>query len=168
MFARRAFPGLAFTLALAACAPPAQQQSAAPAAVDSAAVKSAVAALWQRWAAADTAGDVAALGAMVADSARIDVRGLPPFQSRAAWQAASEMAMKSMDITSMTITAEATTAISNELAYESGNYIEQTVTGGKGATDYGRYAGALRKYPDGQWRIAYIMVFSDSTVPVKK
>jgi uncharacterized protein (TIGR02246 family) len=168
MLARRAFPSLAFITALAACGPKPTQQAAPPATVDSAAVKSAVSALWQRWVAADTAGDVAALASMVADSARIDVRGMPPFLGRAAWQAATETAMKSMHVASMSITPEMTTAISNELAYETGNYTEQTVTGGKTAMDYGRYAGALRKDPDGQWRIAYIMVFSDSIVPVKK
>jgi len=168
MLVRRAFPGFAFLVGLAACAPKAEQQAAAAPAIDSAAVRSATAAFWQRWAAADTAGDVAALRAMVGDSARLDVRGLPPMLGRAAFAAALEPMLKAMKVVSEVITPEMTTAISNELAYETGNYTEQTVTDGKAAMNYGRYAGALARYPDGQWRIAYIMVFSDSIVPVKK
>jgi len=168
MPARRAVSGLAFIVVLAACTPPAPQQAAAAPVVDSAAVRSATLAFWQRWAAADTAGDVAAIGAMVADSSRVDVRGSPPMIGRAAFVAAAEPMMKAMKVESEVITPETTVAISNELAYETGNYTERTRTGGKAAMNYGRYAGALRKYPDGQWRIAYIMVFSDSTVPVKQ
>ena len=168
MFTRRACPGLAFLIALAACGPQAQQQAAASPVVDSAAVKSATVAFWQRWAAADTAGDRAALTAMVGDSARLDVRGLSPLLGRAAFAAALEPMIKARKVVSEVITPEATVAISNELAYETGNYTEQTLAAGKVERDYGRYAGALAKYPDGQWRIAYIMVFSDSIVPVKK
>lgn len=167
MFARRAWSGLAFTLGLGACGPQAQQQAAAPPAVDSAAVRSAASAFWQKWAAADTAGDATAIAAMVGDSARLDVRGLPPMIGRAAFAAAIGPMLKSMKVVSEAITAEATTAISNELAYETGNYTEETLTGGKAATDYGRYAGALRRYADGEWRLAYLMAFSDSTVPKK-
>lgn len=168
MFARRAFASLALALPVAACAKPADQVAAAPAAVDSAAVRAGVADLWQRWVTADTAGNIDALVAMVSDSVRIDMRGMPPMLGRAAWKAMAEAGYKTTKYTSMSITPGMTFPVSNELAYEYGNYTEGSSTGGKSMMDYGRYATALRKDTDGQWRIAYIMVFADSTVPVKK
>ena len=168
MFARRALASLALAITIAACAKPAEQTAAAPAAVDSTAVRAGVADLWQRWIAADTAGNVDALVGMVADSVRIDMRGMPPMIGRAAWKAMAEAGYKTTKYTSMTITPGATFPVSNELAYEFGDYTEGSTTGGKSTMDYGRYATAVRKDADGQWRIAYIMVFADSTVQVKK
>lgn len=168
MSARRTFSSLALALLIAACAKPADQMAAAPAAVDSAAVSSAVSDLWQRWITADTAGNTAALVEMVGDSARLDLRGMPPMLGRAAWKTMVEAGYKTTKYTSMTITPDMTIPISNELAYQNGNYTEGSTTAGKNMMDHGRYASALRKDADGQWRIAYIMVFSDSTVPVKK
>jgi ketosteroid isomerase-like protein len=152
----------------AACTPKPAEQAAAPPAVDSAAVRTAVADLWQRWAVADTAGNIDALVGMVGDSARMDVKGMPPILGTAAWRTFAEAGYKSTKYTSLSITPYQTTAISSELAYESGSYAEGSTTGGKPVMDRGRYAGAIRKYPDGQWRIAYLMVMSDSLVPVKK
>jgi uncharacterized protein (TIGR02246 family) len=167
MSARHTCSTLALALAIAACAKPAEQTAAAPV-VDSATVKAAVADLWQRWVAADTAGNLEALAAMIADSARLDLRGMPPFLGRAAWKASAETAMKTMDVTAMTITPEMTEAISNELAYETGNYVEAYTMGKQRMVNYGRYATAVQKEADGQWRVGYIMAFADSTVTVKK
>lgn len=168
MSARGTISGLALALTLAACAKPADQAAMMPAAVDSAAVRSAVAELWTRWVAADTAGNVEVLASMITDSARIDVKGMPPFLGREAWKATAVQAMKMMDVTAMAITPDMTIPISNELAYQNGNYVESYREGKKASTDHGRYAAAVRKDPDGQWRVAYIMVFADSTVTAKK
>ncbi len=164
---RNALPSLLLALTWAACSPSASRQAAAPPAVDSAAVKAAVADLWQHWSTADTAADIPALVEMVGDSARIDVMGLPPMVGRAAWKAAAEAGFKTMKYTSMHILAEGTYPISNELAYENGSYTEGSLQGKQKMMAYGRYASALRKDPDGKWRIAYVMVFADSTVAVK-
>jgi ketosteroid isomerase-like protein len=168
MSARCTLASLALATVLAACAKPAEQTAAAAPTVDSAAVKAGVADLWQRWITADTAGNVEALAAMIADSARLDLRGMPPFLDRAAWKVSAEAAMKSMDVTAMTITPEMTVAISNELAYETGNFVESYTTSGKRMAEYGRYATAVQKDADGQWRVGYIMAFADSTVTVRK
>jgi ketosteroid isomerase-like protein len=152
----------------AACTPKPAQQAAAPPAVDSAAVKAAVADLWQRWAVADTAGNIAALVGMVGDSARIDMMGMPPIVGTAAWKSVLDTEYKDTRYTSLSVAPYQTTAISNELAYESGSFTEGAASKGKSMMNHGRYAGAIRKYPDGQWRIAYLMVMSDSLVPVKK
>lgn len=168
MFARRALSSLVLALTFAACAKPADQSAAAPAAVDSAAVKAAVTDVWSRWIAADTAGNIDALAALIADSVRIDARGMPPMVGKVAWRAMAETAMKQMDITAMSIIPEMTEAISNGLAYETGNYVETYVAGGNTMTDYGRYATAVGKDADGQWRVYYLMAFADSTVTAKK
>jgi uncharacterized protein (TIGR02246 family) len=167
MSPRRTWSSLALPLSVAACAKPAEQTAAAPPAVDSAAVRTAVADLWQRWITADTAGNVAALAEMVADSGRIDLRGMPPIIGRAEWKAAAEAGYKEAKYTSMTITPDMTVAVTNELAYQNGDFTEGATSKGKSTMDYGRYAAALRKDADGHWRIAYIMVFADSTVPKK-
>ena len=167
MFARRALASLALALTMAACAKPAEQTAAAPAAVDSAAVRPAVADLWQRWIVADTAGNVDALVSMVDDSVRIDLRGMPPILGRAAWKTAAEAGYKTTKYTSMSITPGGTFPVSNELAYEFGDYTEGSTAGGKHMMDHGRYAAALVKGADGQWRIGYIMAFADSTVQMK-
>jgi ketosteroid isomerase-like protein len=108
------------------------------------------------------------MGALLTDSVRIDAKGLPPVVGKAGWAAAFESMMKTTKTDSEVITPETTTAISNELAYQTGDYVEVTTTAGKSQTEYGRYAAAIRKDADGQWRLAYIMAFADSTIPVKK
>ena len=132
-----------------------------------AAVRAAVADLWTRWAAADTAGNVAALASMVADSARIDARGMPPILGRDAWKAAATEMMKTVRVTSLTITPDMTIPISDGMAYQNASYVETNLQGKKGSTEYGRFAAAVIKDTDGQWRVGYIMVFSDSTVTKK-
>lgn len=167
MLSRSAFTGVAVA-ALAACAPKAAEQAAAPIAVDTAAVQAAVAGFWPRWISAATAGDTAAMGALLNDSVRIDSRGMPPVLGRAGWMTMFETMMKATKVESEAITPEQTSVIDNDLAYETGDFMETTTTGGKTQTEYGRYAAAIRKDADGQWRLRYIMAFGDSTVPVKK
>ena len=166
MSARRVFSTLALAMLIAACAKPAEQTAAVPA-VDSAAVKAAVADVWVRWSAADTAGNVEAVVALVADSARLDFRGMPPLIGRAAFRTMAEANLKSMDISALNIIPEMTTAISDGLAYETGNYVEAYTMNRKNLTDYGRYAAAVGKDADGQWRVFYLMAFADSTITKK-
>jgi ketosteroid isomerase-like protein len=165
---RSASSSAVFAIVLAACAPRVEDQAATPMAVDTAAVVSAATAYWPRWINAVTAGDMAAMGALLTDSVRIDTKGAPPMVGKAAWAAAFGPLMQSMKVNSEIITPEQTTAISNELAYQTGDYVEASTTAGKSSTEYGRYAAAIRKDADGQWRLAYVMAFADSTVPAKK
>lgn len=167
MSVRRVF--LTFALAFAvACAPRGEQSGMAPATVDTAAVVAAVNDFWQRWITADTTGDVAALTALVTDSVRADFRGMPPVIGKDAWRQVAETAFKNAKYPAITITPDITVPVSNELVYQNGNYMETIVAGGKTTMDYGRYAMALRKGADGQWRVTYIIGFADSTVPVQK
>jgi ketosteroid isomerase-like protein len=164
---RSAFPGYLVAAALAACAPIQSQEAAGPA-VDSAAVVSAAVGYWPRWIAAVTSGDLAAMGGLLSDSVRLDLKGFPPMVGKAAFAATFEPLMKTMKMDSEVITPEQTTAISNELAYQTGDYVETMTSAGKTQTEYGRYAAAIGKSADGQWRLRYIMAFADSLVPVKK
>jgi ketosteroid isomerase-like protein len=165
---RRAFPCVILAVALAACAPKAAEQAAAPVAVDTAAVQAALAGFWPRWISAAMAGDTAAMGALLADSVRIDSKGIPPVLGRAGWITVFETMLKTMKVESEVITPEATSVVGNDLAYQTGDFVETTTTAGKTQADYGRYAAAIRKDADGQWRLSYVMAFPDSTVPVKK
>jgi hypothetical protein len=45
--------------------------------------------------------------------------------------------------------------------------VEAYTAGGKNLVDHGRYAAAVGKDPDGQWRVMYLMAFTDSTVTVR-
>lgn len=165
---RSAFSGVLLMAALAACGDrPAPEPAAAPA-VDTAAVQAAVAGFWPRWVAAATSGDTAAMGALLADSVRIDAKGFPPILGRAGWITVFATMLKTSRVESETVTPEQTTVVSNELAYQTGDFVETVTAEGKTQTEYGRFAAALRKFPDGQWRLSYIMAFPDSTVPVKK
>ena len=167
MFVRRMLSSLALIATAGACAKPADQTAAAPA-VDSAAVKAATADVWARWAAADTAGNADAIAALVTDSVRLDFRGFPPMLGREAVRTAVATVFKTNKVTAVSIVPEMTEAISNELAYETGNFTESFSMGGKSMTEYGRYAAALMKGTDGQWRVAYMIGFADSTVTAKQ
>jgi ketosteroid isomerase-like protein len=164
----RSWFGVALAAGFAtACAPKEPPAPPAPPAVDSTQVKAAVDGLWKQWITADTSGSISAMTALVADSIRIDNRGSPPIEGKAAWQGFAETMLKGVDVLSEVITPDVTIAVSNDLAYQNGSYVELTQAGKKKNTDYGRYAAAIQKGSDGAWRIRYIMAFSDSTVAAK-
>ncbi len=159
------FSWLAFVLP--ACAPPADREAEA-ASVDTVAVTTSVNDLWQRWTAAAIAGDAAGFAGLVTDSARGDFRGYPPMIGRQAWRTTMESIFPTTRITAMTVTPDQTVPVSNELAYQNGNYLETLTRGPETHTEYGRYAAALRREADGQWRVSYLIGFADSIVPQRR
>lgn len=167
--AARAAAVSAYLLVLAgagACTPADEAPPAAPA-VDSAMVVAAVADVWRRWIAADTAGDAAAISSLVTADVRMDAQGYPPILGRAMVDSLLPALFRQVKIHSLTMTPEATMAISNELAYETGDFVETATRARKRTTEYGRYAAAVAKDADGQWRLAYWMGFADSTVAAR-
>ena len=160
-------PALLSAMVAAACGPQAAPPAAAPPAVDSAAVLAATQGWWDGWAKAAMAGDFTALQGMVTDSVAIDAKGMPPMAGKAAFVAGFGPAFQAMKVNHEAITVERTTPVSNELAYQTGTFVETTTAAGKTQTEYGRYAAALRKDADGVWRLGYVMAFPDSTVPAK-
>jgi ketosteroid isomerase-like protein len=165
---RSAFSRVLLLAVLTACGPRPASEPAAATAVDTAGVQAAVAGFWPRWVAAAIAGDTAAMGVLLADSVRIDAKGFPPILGRAGWVTTFATMLKTSKVESETITTEQTAVVSDELAYQTGDFVETVTAEGKTQTEYGRFAAALRKFPDGQWRLSYIMAFPDSTVPVKR
>ena len=163
-------PSLALAIASGACAP---QGGAAPPAeavtVDTAAVVAGVADLWAKWAVADTAEDLDAFMALMTDDVRLDAKGFPAMIGKESMRATMAPLYSQVDYLEASVAAEATTAVSNELAYQRGTYRERyTMKGQPGEmTDHGRYAAAFAKGPDGQWRWAYMMAFVDSTTTRK-
>ena len=156
-----------FPLFLVACTKPAPEQAAAPA-IDSAAVTTAATSFWQRYGQIVIANDTAAWTTMMDDSVRVDARGLPPMIGKAAVAAQFLPLWRGVTYTGFNVTPDMTIPISNEAVYQNGTYTEASTSGGKSQTDYGRFAAAIVKGADGQWRLGYIMAFSDSIVPVKK
>jgi hypothetical protein len=163
----RPWYGVAIVTGIAvACAPKEPPPPAIPA-VDTARVTSELATFWKQWEAADTARNMEAMGALLADSIRIDSKGTPPMLGKASWQNMVRTMLTNSKVVSEVIDPDETVVISNDLAYQNGDYVEGLLTGKQRSTDYGRYAAAFERSPDGKWRLRYIMAFSDSTVAAK-
>jgi uncharacterized protein (TIGR02246 family) len=169
MMRRAVAPAIAVAIGMAACAT--QEQAAAPAevAVDTAAVLAGVADLWTKWVAADTVEDLEGQLALTTDNVRFDVKGMPVMIGKESARTVLEPIYAQVDYLEAVITPVVTTAVSNDVAYQHGSYMERyTMKGQAGEmTDYSRYAAAAVKGPDGQWRLAYMMAFTDSTVTRK-
>jgi len=165
---RSGWAGALLALALIACAPKEAPVASAPA-VDTAAVVAGVNDMWARWAVADTAEDLAAIMAMMTENARIDIRGFPPMLGREAALAVFQPVYDQLDYTALVMSPATTVAISNDLVHQAGAFAESyTIKGKPGTmTDHARYAAAIVRGADGQWRIAYMMAMVDSTVTAK-
>lgn len=163
---RRLTAALVLAAALA-CSQPAVEQAAAPAAIDTAAVVSAVSEVWGRLAEADTAGNAEAFLAQVATDSRFDFPGEPTLIGKAAIDATIRHSIAARDYTSMVLTPASTTVASDQLVYQVGTYAEGYLENGKATTQHGRYSSMLVKEADGQWRIARLMVLSDSVIDKK-
>lgn len=166
---RTASLGAFAILILGACAPKEAPMAAAPPAVDTAAVMQGVNDLWARWAVADTAENLPALAEMMTENIRADIKGFPPMMGREAVLAAFTPVYAQMNYTALVMSPATTVAISNNVAHQAGTFAETyTVKGKKGEmTEHARYAAAIVKGADGQWRVAYMMAMVDSTVTKK-
>lgn len=157
-------------MSLQACAPAGETTPASTTpAVDTAAVLAGISETWAKWAVADTAENVDAIVALATEDARFDFRGMPPMVGREGARSTMGPAYKQLDYLEASVSPATTVAISNELAHQTGTYRERyTMKGTAGEmTDYGRYAAALVKESDGQWRWAYMMGMVDSTTTKK-
>ncbi|HEU5217435.1 MAG TPA: nuclear transport factor 2 family protein [Gemmatimonadales bacterium] len=164
----RLWSGFALLVVSAAACAPKEPAPIPPPAIDSTKVRAGVDDLWRQWVDADTAGNLPAMSALVDDSIRIDSKGGPPIEGKAAYQSFAETMLKGTDVLTEVITPDQTVVVSNELAYQNGNYVETTMSAKKKKiVEYGRYAAAIRLGADGKWRIRYIMAFSDSSVAAK-
>jgi ketosteroid isomerase-like protein len=154
------------TSAVACAQPPAPPVAAAPA-VDTAAVVQAMATLTQRVDSAEVAGSASGYAAAYSESGRIDYPGFAPLIVRGAIEKAAAEFFAERDYTSVTQTPDLSIVVSNSLGYQSGRYVGAYAIKGKKMVEYGRYASAAAKEADGQWRLGYLMAFTDSTVADK-
>lgn len=159
----RAFSTVALAVLVAAAASAPTFQAPAATAVDSAAVFQGLDALRSAYIAAQTGGDAAALAALHADSAGLDLFGLPRLRGRPAIQAALTADLAARKYTLVEIMPFARNARTNTEATELGTYHDMHDVQGKVDHEWGRYLGAFSKGADGQWKIQYLMAFPDST-----
>ena len=149
-------------LLAAACTSAADAPSPA-AAVDPAAALRGLDDLRTRYIALNTAGDAAGLAALHADSAGVDILGVPRLRSRSAIQAAFAADFAARKFTLTEITPLSRTVRTDAEATEIGTYHNMFTVNGVGTHEWGRYVGAFMKRADGQWEIGYLMAFADST-----
>ncbi|MEK6689435.1 MAG: hypothetical protein AABZ01_13380 [Gemmatimonadota bacterium] len=147
------------------CTPAAE----APPPVDATAHEAAAAALWPRYGDAVLAANLEGVMTLYSDMATVDVKGFPPMDKPALMKLLGEL-FATTRTTEFTVTPEYTHVVGEGLVHQAGRYREATVPTGEAAatgkpmTEYGRFAGALVREADGQWRIMYLMAFTDSTV----
>lgn len=158
---RRATPPALLLLLAAACTPPAGEPAAT---VDVAAGEQAVAAFWAAFSEAEVAENVNVLAGMYMEQAVIDVKGFAPIMGRAALTEIMTQMTQGADISRFEVTPEYTNVVSAHQVHQAGSYVEDVSREGTAATEFGRYAMSLVQEADGQWRIAYLMAFTDSTV----
>lgn len=156
----RTFPTLLLLLA-GACTPPAGEPAAT---VDVAAGEQAAATFWAAFTAAELAMDTAAVANMYHEAVQIDVKGMSPVMGRSALNDLMRQMWQGVAIQSFEITPQYTNVVSNDLVHQAGSYVESLTRDGTAATEHGRFAAAIGRDTDGQWRIMYLMAMTDSTV----
>lgn len=153
---------------LTACAPK-EAAPPAPPAVDSAAVRTAVAGVWQSWTEGLKAANPDALAGLIAEDGRLDLMGSPAMVGPAQVREMVAGAFAANTYLDLAVSPSVTIPVSNDLAHEAGVFTERYQVKGKPGTqtEYGRYIAALVRGPDGTWRIGYLMGFADSTTTAK-
>ena len=152
---------LALLLPALACGP--AEDAGTMAAVDTAAVQTALDSFRLRYIAAETAGDAAGLAALYDENAGIDLYGLPRLRGRANIQAAFQGMFATRKVTVFEIMPTSMEARTNSDASELGTYHTLADSSGVKLHEWGRYLVAFTKGSDGQWRLVYLIGFSDST-----
>ena len=147
----------------AGCTPPAEAPATTAATVDTAAALQGLDELRRRYITLNTAGDAAGLAALYADSAGLDILGLPRLRGRSAIQAAFAADLAARKFTMTEITPLSRIVRTDTEATEIGTYHNMFTANGTGTHEWGRYVGAFMKRADGQWEVAYLMAFADST-----
>lgn len=136
---------------------------------DTAAARTALDGLWAQYSAAAVAGDVAGVTGLYGEDARLDVPGMPTVIGQEALRSAVTAELGSRTFSGLVVTPVTTLAPDSLTIHQIGSYAESYQEKGKRAqTDYGRYLSSVVRQADGQWRIAYLMAFVDSTRPAGK
>ncbi|HEV8364781.1 MAG TPA: SgcJ/EcaC family oxidoreductase [Gemmatimonadaceae bacterium] len=159
-------PSLVLTLAVVACAKPAETPPAAPP-VDAAAMKDSIQAREREWSAAFKAGDAAAVANLYSeDGATVQPAG-DWYRGRAA---ITEGTKKQLDTVNVTAREDITEEVipAGDYVVEIGHYSMAGTTkkGNKPISTAGRYMVVWRKDADGVWRL-YRDIGSEAPAPKK-
>jgi ketosteroid isomerase-like protein len=149
-------------LVAAAASSPTPQAPAAAGFVDTVAGKQGLSALRNQYIALNNAGDAVGLAALHADSAGVDIFGVPRLRGRPAIQAAFAADFAARKFTLTEIVPLAQNFRTDADATEIGTYHNMYIVKGATTHEWGRFLGAFSKRADGQWQIVYIMAFPDS------
>ena len=150
------------TVMLSAACSPAEQQTAAPAAPDTTAVRAGLEALFDRYDQAVIAGDAAGVGPLYRDDATIVVYGIPELRGRAAIEAWYVAALSMLKVPTHDIVLSTVNAPAPGLTTALGTYSETVDSAGTIKDSWGRWVGSFVQDSTGEWRIAFLMAFPDS------
>ncbi|HEX9166827.1 MAG TPA: hypothetical protein VF862_13020 [Gemmatimonadales bacterium] len=155
------FVSIAFAVA---CAPAAEPPAAADFAPDSAAALAAAQELGRQYAERIVTGDAASVAGLFTEDATTAYFGYPTTSGRANIQALYAASIASAGKpTGSQIAVTSATGVTPGLITVLGTNAETRDSAGVMVTQHWRWAAAVRKDADGQWRFAYSMAFPDST-----
>lgn len=167
MLVRRAWSALSCFVILAGCTPKPADQAAAPAVVDTAAIKGALDALRAEYMRLYAAADAAGLAGLYSESGAIDFQSAPPMRGRAGIETGLKAGFTLQKPGMLEIVALRTTPIGDSRAGELGTYHTMDSLKGKAVHAWGRWVSSAAKDSVGTWRLNYLMAFPDSTKPAK-
>src|SRR5262245_46584626 len=139
----------------------AHAQAATATKPDTATVRAALNAQLAKLETAYLAGDAVAVAGMFTEDARAEYFGFPSAVGRAQIQSTYETYFKANKLKVSKSDIVAVQSVTADMATALGTY--HSFGNGKPAHAWWRWTAAYRKDADGQYRIAYIMAFPDST-----
>jgi ketosteroid isomerase-like protein len=139
----------------------AHAQAAPASKPDTAAVRAALNAQTDKLTAAYLAGDAVTVAGLFTDDARAEYAGFPSAVGRAQIQSTYETYFKANKLKVAKSDILVVESVTADLATAGGVF--HSFGNGKPAHAWWRWSAAYRKGADGQYRIAYIMAFPDST-----
>jgi len=155
---------IAALLLAGACTPKTEAPAAGAAAtVDTAAVKTGLDSLRAHYIALQTSGDATGLAGLFTETAGVDIYGAPRMRGRAAIEATFKADFAARKFPMTEISPTSMNARTSDEASEIGTYHNMHDLNGAKDHEWGRYLAAFGKGADGQWRLAYLIAFSDST-----
>ena len=147
----------------AACSPAAEEQAAAPAAPDTAAVRAELQGHVDRWVQYAMAGDAAGIASLYTEDATYAGYGFPTTTGRANLQTGNAGYYGGVKVISVQATVEAAAAPAPGIATARGTYADVLDSNGVTISSWWRWAAAYRQGADGLWLMSYHMAFPDST-----
>ena len=131
---------------------------------DVAAHEAAAATLWADYTAAVVSKDVERATSLFSDAVSFQLQGIPPVAKSGLAELYRGL-LATTDVVSIELRPEYSNVPMDGLIHQAGSFVEPQVREGKPVTEYGRYATAIAREADGQWRVTFLMGIVDSIVP---